>query len=48
MEENKLNISDELLENLSVEELADLKIQVDELAQKIEDIIATCDEALNS
>ena len=47
MEENKFNISDELLENLSVENLVDLKIEVDELSRKLEDILETCDEALN-
>ena len=47
MEENKFNISDELLEKLSVEKLVDLKIEVDELSRKLEDILETCDEALN-
>lgn len=47
MEENMLNISKEQLEKLSIEELADLKVEVDDLMNKIDDILATCEEALN-
>jgi hypothetical protein len=47
MEENMLNISKEQLEKLSIEELADLKVEVDDLMNKIDNILATCEEALN-
>ena len=47
MEENMLNISKEQLEKLSIEELADLKVEVDDLMNKIDNIWATCEEALN-
>ena len=47
MEENMLNISNEQLEKLSIEELADLKVEVDDLMNKIDNILATCEEALN-
>ena len=47
MEENMLNISKEQLEELSIEELVDLKVEVDDLMNKIDNILATCEEALN-
>ncbi len=48
MENENLNISKEMLDNLSVEELADLKIEVDDLMAKADSIIELCDETLNS
>jgi hypothetical protein len=48
MDKGRLDISDELLENLSVEELVDLKIEVEGLLSEIDSIIETCDEAINS
>lgn len=48
MEENMLNISKEQLEKLSIEELADLKVKVDNLMNKINNAIKECDKALNS
>ena len=48
MEEKTLNISEGLLDNLSVEELAELKVEVDDLVSGLENIIEECDEALNS
>ncbi len=47
MEENMLNISKEQLEELSIEELADLKVEVDDLMNRIDNILATCEETLN-
>lgn len=47
MEENMLNISKEQLEKLSIEELVDLKVEVDDLMNKINNILETCEEALN-
>lgn len=48
MEEKTLNISEELLENLSIEELAELKVEVDDMVSKLDNIIEICDETLNS
>ena len=48
MEENMLNISKEQLEKLSIEELVDLKVEVDNLMNKINNTIKECEEALNS
>ena len=48
MDENMLNISDEQLENLSAEELADLKVDLEELINKIDDLIEECNEVINS
>ena len=48
MEDEKLEISQEVLENLTMEELAELKVEVDDLVEKTDEIIEICDEALNS
>lgn len=48
MEDKVLDISQEELEKLSFEELADLKVEVDELILKLDSIMETCDEALQS
>ena len=47
MEDKVMNISDELLQNISIEELVDLKFEVDELIGKFDSILETCNEALN-
>ena len=44
MEEKTLNISEETLNNLSIEELADLKVEVEELLQSIDNLIEECNE----
>lgn len=48
MEENMLNISKEQLEKLSIEELVDLKVEVDNLMNEINNTIKECEEALIS
>lgn len=48
MEKDTLDISQETLDNLTIEELVDLKVRVDDLSEKIQNIITTCDEAINS
>lgn len=48
MENEKLNMSKEMLDNLSIEELADLKVEVDDLMADADSIIELCDETLNS
>lgn len=42
MEGNMLNISKDMLDNLSVEELAELKLEVDELMEKLDNISEVC------
>lgn len=44
MEEKTLNISKEELDNLSIEQLADLKVEVDELLHTIDILIEECKE----
>ena len=48
MEEGTLNVSKELLDNLSVDQLIDLKEEVDDLVSELDEVIETCDSALNS
>ena len=48
MDNEKLNISQEMLDNLSVEELAELKIEVEELLVELDDMIEKCNSTLNS
>lgn len=45
---NILNISQEMLDSLSVEEIADLKVEVDDLLKRLDDILEDCNEELNS
>lgn len=47
MNENSLKISDELIENLSLEEIAELKIEMDDLFSKLDYMIECCDETLD-
>lgn len=48
MENNFINITDEELENLSMEELADLKIELDDLQLRISELLKQCDDILNN
>lgn len=43
-----LNISQEMLDSLSVEEIADLKVEVDDLLKRLDDILEDCNEEVNS
>lgn len=47
MENDFINITNEDLEKLSFEELADLKIELDDLVSKVNDMLKTCDDILN-
>lgn len=47
MENDFINITNEDLEKLSLEELADLKIELDDLVLKVNDMLKTCDDILN-
>ena len=48
MDSKNLNVSKELLDNLSFEELAQLNWDVNELSENWEDIIKNCEILLNS
>lgn len=48
MENDFINITNEDLEKLSLEELADLKIELDDLVLKVNDMLKTCDDILNN
>lgn len=47
MENDFINITNEDLEKLSLEELADLKIELDNLVSKVTDLLEECDNILN-
>lgn len=47
MENEFINITNEDLEKLSLEELADLKIELDDLASKVNSMLNECDDILN-
>ena len=46
MDNKELVINKEDLTGLSIEELVDLKIELDDIKQEIENLIAECDEVL--
>ena len=46
--EGKLEFSDEMLEKLTTEELVDLKIEVDDLLARIDNLLEECEETINS
>lgn len=48
MEETLAKITEEELKQMSVEELADLKVETETMIQKLNNIIDMCNEALNS
>lgn len=48
MDDKGLNISDELLQNLSMEELTELRIEINDLLDRLDNILETCDEILES
>lgn len=48
MEEERLSqITEEDLKQMSIEEIADLKVETENMLQRLNDIIDMCDEALN-
>lgn len=48
MEEEILDISQEVLDNINYENLIDIKEEVDDLMEELDNTIAICNEALNS
>lgn len=47
MEENKIIITDELLRNLSVDKLVSLKVEIDNLVNRLDNIEEACNNALD-
>ncbi len=45
---NNENVSKEMIDTLSIDELVDLSVEADELIDDFDDIIKRCDAALNS
>lgn len=48
MQDGDLYFTDEELSNLSVEQLAELKVEMDDTSSKLNDLINDCNDALNS
>lgn len=48
MDENMLDISEKQLEGLSAEELVNLKVDLEDLIDKIDGLIKDCDKIVNS
>lgn len=48
MEEKTLHISKEVIDNLSIEQLVDLKLDVEELVEELDNLIEMCDEEIDS
>lgn len=48
MEKSMFKISKEELEKFSVEELVDLKIELEELEIRLNSVLSICDEALKA
>lgn len=48
MEENKVRVTQEDLEELTIEELVDLKVEAENLIEDIDELIEKCDELINS
>lgn len=48
MEEKLSQITEEELRQMSIEEIADLKVETENMIQRLDDIIDMCNEALNS
>jgi len=47
MEEN-VKVSEELINNLSIEEIAELKVEVDDMLSRLDSMITSCNEALEA
>lgn len=46
MEDNKIVITEELLQSLSIDKLANLKVQIDNLVSRLDNIEEVCNKAL--
>ena len=47
MEEKELKVTDELLQNLSVDDIVDLKIETEDLLEKIDEVLENCNKTLS-
>ena len=47
MEDNKIIITDELMKNISIDKMANLKVQIDNLINRLDNIEEVCNKALN-
>lgn len=47
MENEKKEISNDLIESLSIDNLVDLKVEVDNIVSELDNIIEDCNIALN-
>lgn len=48
MEKRLSEITEEELKQMSLEEIADLKVETENIIQKLNDLIEICEETLNS
>ena len=48
MTKKKLELSDEALQNFTIDEIIELKIELDELSAKLNSILDLCDNTLSS
>ena len=48
MNKKELNISNELIQNMSIEDISELKVEMDDLFTTLDNILQTCDKALNT
>lgn len=48
MEEKLSKITEEELKQMSIEEIADIKVETENMIHRLNDIIDICNEALNS
>lgn len=48
MEEKLSKITEEELKEMSIEEIADLKVETENMIEELNNIIDMCDEVLNS
>lgn len=48
MEKRLSQITEEELKQMSLEEIADLKVETENIIQKLNDLIEICEETLNS
>lgn len=46
MDENLINIGKQDLENMSIDELVDLKLELDDLLREVQNLIEQCNEVL--
>lgn len=48
MDNEKIDVSKDILEKDTIEKLAELKVEVDDLSTRLDNIIENCDDIINS